>query len=155
VKTRSSSKLRASVLLLLTAALSAIPALGQQKAPAPVLAPKIISLLRLKNQTIPINEPQLLFTPAADGLFRVRTYLSTPRSRAEQLSMTIIWVDNYGELQQRVVLPNDPNGEGSLITIRTKAQNSVLYYTYFSLAYENQPLPSYDITSVVERLTSQ
>ena len=154
MKTRSSSKLRASVLLLLTVALSAIPVYGQQKAPAPLLAPRIISLLRLKNQTIPINEPQVLFTPAADGLFRVTTYLMTPRSRAEQLSMIILWVDSYGEVQQRVVVPN-ANGEASVITLRTKAHNTVAYYTYFTLSYENQPLPPYDISSVVERLTSQ
>jgi hypothetical protein len=146
-------KLITSVLLL-TVALSAIPAYGQTKPRAPLLAPKIIRVLRLQNQTLPINEPQPLFVAAADGQFRVTTNLITPRSRAEQLIMVIFWYDIYGEFQERVVVPN-ANGEGSGFTVRIKAHDGVGYYTYFTLSYENQPLPPYDITSVVERLTSQ
>jgi hypothetical protein len=152
VKTKS-MKLETSALLL-TVVLSAIPAYGQTKRRAPLLAPKIIRVLRLEKQTLPINEPKALFVAAADGQFRVTTNLTTSRSRAEQLILVFFWYDIYGEFQQRVVVPN-ANGEGSSFTLRIKAHDGLGYYTYFTLSYENQPLPTYDITSVVERLTSQ
>ena len=149
-------KLAASVLIAVV--LSAIPVYGQQpnaSSPKPLLAPKIVGLLQLKNQTNPIQET-VLFVPAADGLFRVTTYLGTSRTRAQQLLMQIRWVDNYGEQQLANVGANlDGQQPNNVVTIRTKAHYGVIYSVYFSLSYENQPLPPYDLTSVVERLTSQ
>jgi hypothetical protein len=121
----------------------------------PLLAPKIIGLLQLKNQTEAIIETAL-FVPAADGLFRVTTYLETSRTRSQPLLMQIRWVDDYGELHAVSIGANGDDGQsGNVVTFRTKAHSAVIYSVYFDLEYENQPLPPYNVTSLVERLTAQ
>jgi hypothetical protein len=144
---------------MLVAGLSAIPVDGQQckpqatPPPKPLLAPKIIGWLKLTNQDYPISQPATLFVPAADGLFRVTAYLATTSARAESVSIQIYWVDKYGDPQSANLNRTDGTigSVGGVVTIQTK--QPVYYSTYFTLSYENTPLPKYDVTATVERLT--
>ncbi|MGI9073099.1 MAG: hypothetical protein ACR2JB_17735 [Bryobacteraceae bacterium] len=147
------SQLISSAILVL--GLSAIPVYGQQKPqitfpPKPLVNVQLIATVKLRGQVVatPLG---VQFVPAADGLFRVTTYLRTSPGRQEPALMQIYWTDNYAELEVANI-GTSYAGAPNIITIQARARQPVYYSTYVHLSYENVPFPTYDVYSTVELL---
>ena len=111
----------------------------------PACSANIVATLNLTGQTSAIS-PTNLFTPSADGLFRVSVYIEVTGSGVATVDFP--YTDGIGGNEVGAIGGSGGSGQGNHWCIRATSGNPIQYETHI-----NSGSPTYSLFMAVEQIS--